>query len=181
MSMASVIDYGVKRPIRERINFRLLTIIIVFGLLVGWPVYMLVADQMSHGIRRNGNRFDVDLKRMGFFPFDDKAGTVNDIPAEDRALDGKEISLEGFIAPTDVSGDRVNHFQLVYNVAKCCYGGPPKVQERVFAFIPNGNTIEYTTDEIRVIGTLHVLLNRDKETGKVLTVYVMEVKKVEQL
>jgi len=179
--MATVMDYAVKRPIGQRINFRLLTILVIFSFLVGWPVYMLVRAQITHGIQKNGNRFDVDLKKMGYFDFDENHSSIDNVPPEDRKLDGKEVALEGFIAPTDVSGDTINHFELVYNVAKCCYGGPPKVQERVFAFIPNGNTIGYTTDAIRVIGKLHVVLSRDKETGKILKVFTLEVNRVEPL
>jgi hypothetical protein len=184
MSMAPapspIIDYGTKRPLSDRINFRLLTIVAIFSLLVGIPVYNFVKIQVTHGIEKDGDLFRVDLKKMGYFPFDEMAGSVSDVPPDFRKLDGKEVALEGFIAPTDVSGPQVDHFQLVYNVAKCCYGGPPKVQERVFAFVPNG-TIDYTDAEIRAIGTLHVMLNKDKDTGKILTVYVMDVKRVEPL
>ncbi len=181
MSMTTpVVDYQGKRPLSERINFRLLTIAVVFSLLVGIPVYNFVKLQVSHGIERNGDRFDVDLKKMGFFDFDEHSGTIDNVPPDYRKLDGKEIALEGFIAPTSVSSDKINAFELVYNVAKCCYGGPPKVQERVFAYVPNG-TIDYTPDEIRIIGTLHVVLNKDKDTGKIVTVYTMDVKRAEPL
>jgi hypothetical protein len=178
--MAPVVDYEGKRPLSERVNFRLLTIVVIFSLLVGIPVYNFVKLQVSHGIERNGSRFDVDLKKMGFFDFDDHNGTIDNVPPDYRKLDGKEVALEGFIAPTSVSGDQINNFELVYNVAKCCYGGPPKVQERVFAHVPNG-AIEYTSDEIRIIGTLHVVLNKDSDTGKITTVYTMDVKRAEPL
>jgi len=175
-----VIDYGTKRPLSDRINFRLLTIVAIFSLLVGIPVYNFIKIQVTHGIERDGNLFRVDLKKMGYFPFDEMAGTINDIPPDFRKLDGKEVALEGFIAPTDVSGPQIDHFQLVYNVAKCCYGGPPKVQERVFAFVRNG-TIDYTDAEIRAIGTLHLAMAKDKDTGKIIAVYTMDVKRVEPL
>ncbi len=181
MSTSSVVDYGVKRPLSERINFRLLTIIAVFSLLVGIPVYSFIKIQLTHGIAKNGQRYDVDLKKMGYFPFNDSTGTLNDIPPDYRSLDGKEVALEGFIYPTDGSGDQVHSFQLVYNIQKCCFSGPPQVQERVFAVVPNNGMVDYSTEEIRAIGTLHVILNRDQETGKIITVYTMDIKRVEPL
>lgn len=181
MSMAPVIDYGTKRPLSQRINFRLLTIALVFSLLVGIPVYNFVKLQLTHGIEKNGARFDVDLKKMGFFPFNEFSGTVADIPPDYRKLDGKEVALEGFIYPMDGSGDKVHAFQLVYNITKCCFSGPPLVQERVFAVVPNGGAVDYLPDECRVIGKLHVILNKDKDTGKIVTVYTMDVHQVEPL
>jgi hypothetical protein len=180
MSMAPVIDYGVKRPLSERINFRMLTVIGVFLLLVGIPVYQFLSAEMTHGIQKDGSLYRVNLKQMGYFPFNDMTGTVNDIPPEFRKLDGKEVALEGFIFPMDGSGDKVHSFQLVYNIQKCCFSGPPQVQERVFAVVPNGS-VDYNPEEIRAIGTVHVVLNRDRDTGKIITVYTMDVHRVEPL
>jgi len=181
MTMAPVIDYQSKRPIGERINFRMLTIVIVFGVLVGWPVYSFLKVQMTHGIERDGDLFRVDLKSLGNFPFNDMAGTVENIPPDFRKLDGKKVALEGFIYAGNGAGDKVNAFQFVYNIQKCCFGGPPLVQERVFASVPNNGTVDYLPDEVRAIGTLHVILNKDRDTGKILTVYTMDVDRVEPL
>jgi hypothetical protein len=183
MSMAPspIIDYGSRKPLSERINFRMLTIIVVFSALIGIPVYSFVKIQLTHGIEKNGSRFDVDLKKMGYFPFNEMTGTLNDVPPDYRKLDGKEVALEGFIFPMDGSGDKVHSFQLVYNIQKCCFSGPPQVQERVFAEVPNNGTVDYSTEEIRAIGTLHVVLNRDSDTGKITKLYTMDVKRVEPL
>jgi len=180
MTMAPPIDYGTKRPITDRINVRLLTVIVVFSLLVGIPVYSFVKTQLTHGIQKDGDLYRVDLKKMGYFAFDEFGGTLNDVPPDFRKLDGKQVALEGFIYPMEASGDRVHSFQLVYNIQKCCFSGPPQVQERVFAVVPNG-TVENSGEEIRAIGTLHVVLKEDKETHKILTVYTMDVKRIEPL
>jgi hypothetical protein len=180
--MSTTIDYQpVKRPIGERINFRMLTIIVVFSLLVGIPVYKFVKTQLNHGIEHDGDLDRVDLKSLGNFHFDDVNGSINDIPPDFRALDGKRVALEGFIWAGSGAGDKVNSFQFVYNIQKCCFGGPPLVQERVFAFVPHGGTVDYLPDEIRAIGKLHVVLNKDHDTGKIVTVYTMDVEKTEPL
>jgi hypothetical protein len=181
MSMTStnpVIDYGTKRPLSDRINFRLLTIVAIFSLLVGIPVYNFIKIQVTHGIERDGNLFRVDLKKMGYFPFDEMTGTLNDVPPDFQKLDGKEVALEGFMFDPNGAGTQVHAFQLVYNIQKCCFSGPPKVQERVFAISRAG--VDYSNEEIRAVGTLHVKLEKD-ETGKILAVYTMDVKRVEPL
>jgi hypothetical protein len=174
-----VIDYGTKRPLSDRINFRLLTIVAIFSLLVGIPVYNFVKIQVTHGIERDGDLFRVDLKKMGYFPFDEKAGTINDVPPDYRKLDGKQVALEGFMWDPTGANDKAREFQLVYNIQKCCFSGPPLVQERVFAFSREG--VDYSPEEIRAIGILHLAMAKDKDTGKIVAVYTMEVKRVEPL
>jgi hypothetical protein len=178
--MSNVVDYQpIKRPIGERINFRMLTIVAVFSLLVGIPVYKFVKVQMSHGIERDGDLLRVDLKTLGNFSFNDTTGTIENIPPDFRKLDGKRVALEGFIwAPTG-AGEKVNSFQFVYNIAKCCFGGPPQVQKRVFAFAPKEG-VDYLPDEIRIIGILHLDLRKD-EVGKIEKVYTIDVEKTEPL
>ncbi len=178
--MSNVIDYQVKRPIGERINIRLLIIIVVFASLVGVPVYSLLKIQMSHGIQKNGNRLDVDLKSLGNFSFNDTTGTINDIPPQYRELDGKEVALEGFAWSGSMASDKVNSFQFVYNIQKCCFGGPPLVQERVFAIVPGDGISPPWGEEFRLIGTLHINLKKD-EVGKIEKLYTLDVKRAEQL
>jgi hypothetical protein len=180
--MSTTIDYQpVKRPIGERINFRMLTIIVIFSALVGWPVYSFVKAQMDHGIERDGDLLRVDLKSLGNFPFNDSTGSIDNVPPQYRALDGKRVALEGFIFSGNGAGDRVNSFQFVYNIQKCCFGGPPLVQERVFAVVPHNGLIDYLPDEVRIIGTLHVKPEKDSEVSKINKLYTMDVERVEPL
>ena len=180
--MSNAVDYQpIKRPLGERINFRMLTIIAVFSFLVGIPVYNFVKVQISHGVEKDGDLYRVDLKSLGNFPFNDMTGSVENIPPQYRKLDGKRVALEGFIWSGTGAGDKVNSFQFVYNIAKCCFGGPPLVQERVFAYVPHNGTVDYLPDEVRAIGTLHVILNKDRETGKIETVYTLDVERTEPL
>ena len=173
-----VIDYGVKRPIGERVNFRLVLIVAVFSILVGYPVYALVKGSLSHGIEKSGNGYKVDLKTLGNFEL--RTQTIQDVPQDYRDLDGKQVALEGFMYVPDAASARVNEFQFVYNVNKCCFSGPPQVQERVFARA-GGKGLPQIGDEFRIIGTLHVAMEKDKMTGKVVSLYTMDVEKAEPL
>jgi|SRR5579862_2025801 len=163
-------------PKSKSINVRL----IVFLIVATAPVFVALYAFISyHGGITHGNGFDmVDLKAMGNFPFDQTNGNTDDIPAKWRALDGKRVQLEGFMwDPQVASGDHVK-FQFVYNVAKCCFNGPPQVQERVYAVVPSGAVPDMNFG--RITGVLHVKVVRDK-SGAIQSVYTMDVEKSEPL
>jgi hypothetical protein len=173
--MSQVMSYGVQQRKSWQINFRMLTILAVFGGLVGYPVYQFIKASQNGGIEHTADGDLVDLKAIGNFPFNEMAGTINDVPAKWRALDGKQVILDGYVYAPNSSGDRVNQFQFVYNVTKCCFSGPPQVQERVFAVTPKGGMPDpgmYTM--VRISGKMHVEVVKD-ETGKVSSIYRLDV------
>jgi len=169
-----------KPPLSQRINFRMIAVAAVVMFLVGYPVYLYVDASVTGGAKNVGGTWAVDLKALGNFPFDDVDGTVNDIPAKWRELDGKKVALEGFMFSTDSASDDISAFQFVYNITKCCFNGPPKVQERVFAHTTDARTVPYSSVMVRCIGTLHVHLHKN-EAGKTDVVYDMNVERVEQI
>ena len=66
------------------------------------------------------------------------------------------------------SSNEVKQFQLVYSIVQCCMGGPPKVQERVFAFVPDDKHAPNLSGmQVTVTGTLHV--NPTKSNGETVS------------
>jgi hypothetical protein len=176
----STITYEPGRPpLASRINTRLITIAVVFGILVGYPAFTYVKHHLSGGIEKLGDAYAVDLKTMGYFPFNDATDTIAAVPPRFAALDGKKVALEGFVVPIDGSSD----FQFVYNVQKCCFGGPPQVQERVFGRFNKGavSAIPGIDQEVRCIGILHVKVDRDPVSQKCTKLYTMDVQRLEPL
>jgi hypothetical protein len=165
-----------QRRFTERFGLTLAFVGLAFILLLAFPIYWIVK---SHYPLMGHPPYAVDLKALSNFDFDEHNGTVSDIPQRDRDLDGKEVSLEGFIAPTSVSEDKLKAFELIYNVARNDWDRP-RVQERVFAQVSHG-TIDFSTDEIRVIGILHIKLNKDPDIHKIVTVFTLDVERVEPL
>jgi hypothetical protein len=173
---------NVKTPLGERVNLRMIAVAAVVLLLVGYPVYQFVQSAMNHGIQSVGDAKLVDLKALGNFPFDDTSGSIKDVPPVYRDLDGKKVILEGFMFAGQSAADQVNAFQFVYNIQKCCFGGPPRVQERVFVHVPNGGAVPYYYQQlVRISGTLHVNVKRSDPQGKIDVVYEMETDKVDSL
>src|ERR1035441_1371618 len=91
-----VLPYTQLRPRQpKRLNLRL----IIFLAAVSAIPLLLVAGYINYelraGIQHSGNLDIVDLKALGFFPFDQQNGTINEVPHKWRALDGKRVQLEG--------------------------------------------------------------------------------------
>jgi len=162
-------------PAASRVNVRLL----VFLLVVSAPFLYIIGKSirfsMTGGITDRGEYVEVDLKALGNFPFDQTAGTIDQVPQRYRELDGKRVLLEGFMFSDSAAGATADRYQFVYNVEKCCFGTSPQVQERVFAKAKKGTPVYHQGVLAQIIGTLHVRVKKDPETGTILSVFEMDV------
>lgn len=133
---------------------------------------------MRGGIRVRGDVVEVNLKALGNFKFDGIAGKDSDIPAGFRGLDGKRVELVGYMY-TDRYSQRAAHFEFVFNIALCCFGGPPKVQERVFVSTPPDHPMRIVRDMVKLTGKLHVKVDHD-DGGNVRSVFTLDPERVER-
>jgi len=166
-------------PLSERINFRLIVFLGVIVLIVGYPVYVLIDSQVTGGIKKLQDGYtQVDLKAMSTFTFDQSDGAITDVPEKWRALNGKPVVLYGEMWQAQNADNELDHFDLCYSIAKCCFNGPPQVQHFVKSKVKAGTkNVGYYDGRVRVAGVLHV--NVQKEAGKVASVYQLEVESVE--
>ena len=172
-------DTSIKAPLTERINFRAILFACIVLFLLGWPIYTFVNETLTHGIHNRGEYKEVDLKAMGFFEINPATATLKDVPTQYRGLDGQKVKLSGEIyAPLTAAG-RLSEFTLVYSIAKCCFGGPPKVQESVYATVATGKVVEAGEGTYYdVVGTLHVTMKRDPKSDTLVEVYHLDVDSV---
>ena len=155
---------------------QVLIVALVIAAPLAWVVYTFATLSLGGGIEQVGDFKRVDLKSMGNFPFDDVIGTEKDVPDIYHKLDGQKVLLIGQMYSDFAAASRVDRFQLVYSIQNCCFNGPPKVQERVFAHTPKGKTVPIADGLAKVYGTLHVRTQR--ENGKVVSLYDMDVERV---
>ena len=121
---------------------------------------------------------DVDLKSLGNFPLDKSSARDEDIPARFRALDGRRVSVEGFMMPVGPSwGPWVDRFRIVCDLNHPFRRRPPLVQERVFATARPKVPLYSSNELLQMRGVLHVRLERDA-AGRIQSVYRMDVKSV---
>jgi hypothetical protein len=174
------IGYANRRstPAKQGINYRLILFIAVVGLPLLGVSWLMVRGLLTKGITWHGDYAEVDLKALGNFPFSANNGATDDVPERWRALDGKKVELKGFMFSPQSAGDRGNQFQFVYNVSKCCFNGPPLVQERVYAHSRADMPIYSMYDCAKIVGILHVRVIRGKD-GAIHSVFDMDVQHVE--
>jgi hypothetical protein len=166
-------------PARSRVNFRLFLFLAVVAAPFIWGAYVGAEYLLNGGVTDLGDKKKVDLKALGFFNFDQRNGSINEVPAQFRKLDGERVVLEGFMYdPT--SSVRVKNFQFVYNITKCCFSGPPLVQERVFANCAPGKSLPYSSAYVQLTGILHVKVVKN-DVGEVTSVYTMDVERATEL
>lgn len=118
--------------------------------------------------------FDVDamLDAM-LFPEDyvDEEDDELEFPAELKALDGKEISIVGYMIPGEMDQGNVRDFMLVRDLLGCCFGGTPMPDEWIDVTMVEGATAEYRPYlPMRVTGIL-TLGGEQDEAGFALGVY----------
>jgi hypothetical protein len=165
-------------PLSQRINIRMVVFGLIVLVLVGVPLYWYLSVALTGGIRDAGNGYkDVDLMSMVMFPFDQKYGTIDDVPTKYRALDGKKVILTGEMVPMQSAAPEIDSFSLVYSVAKCCYGTAPQVQHFIHSNVVNGKKVPYYGNLVKVYGTLHVDVK--KSEGKIDSVFQFDVENVE--
>jgi hypothetical protein len=165
-------------PMSQRINLRMVLFGLVLLAIVGFPTYWYLSVALTGGIRDAGNGYkEVDLMSMVTFPFDQKYGTVEDVPPKYRALDGQKVILTGEMVPMASAAPEIDSFSLVYSIAKCCYNTAPQVQHFIHSTVKDGKKVPYWGGLVKVYGTLHV--NVKKAEGKVDSVFQFDVENVE--
>ena len=170
-----------KVPLRERINLRVITFALVVLVVIGYPAYLFLDLAVSGGIKNRGDYFEVDLKTISDFEMNPKFATDESVPAKFRELNGKRVLLDGEIVSGQTSAGTQADFDLVYSIQKCCLSGEPKVQHFVKCKVVPGREEHcgYQPGVVKVLGTLHVKVERDPATGKVSSVYRLDVERVD--
>jgi hypothetical protein len=97
------------------------------------------------------------------------------IPEKVKELNGKTVSVTGFMLPIDFDSGVVKSFMLLNNQMGCCFGVMPRVNEFVYIEMPEGKSTKYMTDiPLRVTGRLELV-----KQNLVGGIYSMTADKVE--
>lgn len=77
------------------------------------------------------------------------------IPPSAEQLNGKQVFIKGYIyPPKDMVGLR--EFVLCRDKGDCCFGGNPKITDRILVTLEGGLRLNYTPKLYRVAGTFRV-------------------------
>jgi len=106
-------------------------------------------------------------------------GIAEQIPDSVKALDGKAVSITGFMLPVRIRDRKTTDFLLLKNQLACCFGKKPALNECVPVCM-TGDGVEITKDRLlTVTGTLHV--GEIRENSVLIGIYLMDGDKVELL
>ena len=81
------------------------------------------------------------------------------IPLEMLSLHGKKVFIKGYVHPSVSGTGPVKQCMLVGDMKTCCFGGQPKLVDRIDAVFENNLRISYSTQRRKLGGTL--ILNVD--------------------
>jgi hypothetical protein len=79
-----------------------------------------------------------------------------ELPAWLKALNGKPVTMRGYMLPYESGPSTVTEFMLVANAMGCCFGAPTSVTEWVSITMKGNGRAYMSQDAIDVRGTLFV-------------------------
>lgn len=98
------------------------------------------------------------------------------IPEAIRALDDRDVTVEGFMMPLEFEKDKTVEFLLVQAPFGCCFGTPPQIHELIKVRARSPGVSPIMDGPARVRGILHVGVAR--EHGYLSSIYRLEASSV---
>lgn len=95
----------------------------------------------------------------------------NKIPDEVKSLNGKKVSVAGFMLPFS-SGDEITQFAINGNQDMCYFGAPTNINDWVVVQMKPGKKAPYTHRPITIYGILEV--GEEFKDGELVSLYRME-------
>ena len=77
------------------------------------------------------------------------------IPASAKSLEGKHIFIKGYVYPGQQTSG-ITQFLLVRDQGSCCFGGNPKVTDRIQVKLKDPLTLTFETRLFKLAGVFHV-------------------------
>lgn len=105
------------------------------------------------------------------------APDTNQIPATVRALDGKTVSVKGFMLPLKVKDGKVQELLLMRDQSMCCFGAVPKINEFLTVKMTGDGTRAVMDQAVTLVGKLKV--GEFSENGYLLGIYQLDADRAE--
>jgi hypothetical protein len=85
----------------------------------------------------------------------DEAQAGQQVPPAALALEGKKIFIKGYVYPGQQK-ERIRSFLLVRDRGECCFGGNPKITDRILVTLEEPLRLAYEPRLHKLGGTFHV-------------------------
>jgi hypothetical protein len=97
---------------------------------------------------------------------------LNQVPARVKNLNGKKVSVRGFMLPLDIQPDGVSLFMLNASFDMCYFGAPVRMNEWILVRMKPGKKATFSHLAFRVSGVLEV--GEEVKNGRVQSLYRMQ-------
>jgi hypothetical protein len=150
---------------------RNMTISLAFAMLIG----VLVGAQSYQRVDFNTlSNYEYELPD----PFDPTPRTLlNEVPAAIKGLNGRLVSIEGFMLPLDLNPEGVSQFMLNASIDMCYFGAPVRMNEWILVKMKGGKRAKFTHLALNVKGRLDV--GEEMKNGRVASLYRLEADSAE--
>jgi hypothetical protein len=101
----------------------------------------------------------------------------NEIPATVKALNGKQVAIEGFMLPLDLTPAGVTQFLLNASIDMCYFGAPVRMNEWILVTMKDGKRAAFTHLALTVKGRLEV--GEVMKNGRVTSLYRIDADSAE--
>lgn len=115
---------------------------------------------------------DAEIKRLAEEKDPAKKKTDR-IPEKIWELEGKKVTMQGFMLPYEVVEGKIKSFVLVKNQMACCYGVMPMMNEWLYVTMADGKNTDFFPD-IPIIVTGKFQVGEDVQEGTVVSIYRMQ-------
>jgi hypothetical protein len=149
--------------------FTVLQMLGVLFLIYGWPFLMKPKQQpVVPGYK------PVSFQSLSAFNADEfkqrlkvamNSNQPPDLPLEVKALNGEKVAVMGYMLPLEVDAKGVKTFALVRDLASCCFGGSPKLNEWVYVTMHSPQTAKHTGYSAIVVSGIFEVGAQKMEAG----------------
>ena len=95
------------------------------------------------------------------------------IPPEAKELDGKKIFIKGYVYP-GMKKEGITEFLLVRDNGTCCFGGNPKITDRIQVSLADTKGVTYSQGLFKIAGTFHITPPREAVDAKGIVFYHLD-------
>ncbi len=122
------------------------------SLLLGGSGAGYLGWSYAHEVPEGYRRISYELLQP---PADAPPGVV---PATARELDGQKVFIKGYVFPNDLRGqtEGIREFTLVRDKGQCCFGGNPKLTDKIRVRLQGKLQLTYSTGVRRLAGIFRV-------------------------
>jgi hypothetical protein len=101
------------------------------------------------------------------------ADPPNSIPPEAKALDGKKVFIKGYVYP-GMRKDGITQFLLVRDQGTCCFGGNPKITDRIQVALSDPKGFSFSGSLFKVAGTFRITESSQAVDAKGIVFYHLD-------